>query len=107
MAEKTGHIEKLINPFNTAGVLEVFMPKLDGWYRVTAREFRSFDGKRRITEPTKVEKSNPWVKMRTYEYIGPIFLWGTNMELVDPTGEGTLVESPYYIEMREMSGSRR
>ena len=37
MAEKRGHLEKLINPFNTAGVLEVFMPKLDGWYRVTAR----------------------------------------------------------------------
>ena len=107
MAEKTGHIEKLINPFNTAGVLEVYMPKLKGWYRVTAREFRSFDGKRRITEPTKVEHSNPWVKMRTYKYSGPVFLWGTNMELAEPTNEGKLVESPYYIEMRELSGSRR
>jgi len=82
MSEKKGETEKLVYNFNTAGVLEVFKPTLNNWYRVTAREFRSFDGKRRITEPTKVEKGNPWVEMRTYDYFGPIFLWGTNMELI-------------------------
>lgn len=106
MAEKKGHVEKLVYPFNTAGVLEVFMPKLNDWYRTTAREFRSFDGKRRITEPTKVEKGNPWVKMKTYDYNGPVFLWGTNMELVDPSNQGILIESPYYDEMMKKSGSR-
>ena len=107
MAEKRGHLEKLINPFNTAGLLEVFMPKLNGWYRVTSREFRSFDGKRRISEPTEVVRGKLEVEMRSYDYFGPVFLWGTNMELVEPTNEGKLVESPYYVEMMKASGSRR
>jgi hypothetical protein len=42
--EKTGNIEKLTYDFNTASNLEVWMPNLDGWYRVTSREFRSFNG---------------------------------------------------------------
>ncbi len=50
--EKTGNTESLKYDFNTASNLEVFMPNLDGWYRVTSREFRSFNGKRRInSEP--------------------------------------------------------
>lgn len=48
MAEKTGNTEKIINDFTTAANLEIYMPNLDGWYRVTSREFRSFNGKRRI-----------------------------------------------------------
>lgn len=77
MAEKTGHTEKLAFPFNTAGVLEV---SSDGekWYRVTAGRFRSWDGPRRITEPTRVEKANPWVPMKTYLYEGPLYIFGTN-----------------------------
>ena len=106
MAEKTGHTEKLINPFNTSGVLEVFMPGLDGWYRTTARDFRSFDGKRRITEPTKVEKGNPWVDLRTYEYNGPVFLWGTNTQVLDETKEGKIITSPYWDRHNKISGSR-
>ena len=46
--EKTGNTEKLKNDFNVAANLEVFMPNLNGWYRVTSREFRSFNGERRI-----------------------------------------------------------
>jgi hypothetical protein len=64
MAEKRGETEKLINDFNTAGVLEVYMPNLEGWYRTTAKDFRSFDGKRRITEPIKVEKGNPMGRVK-------------------------------------------
>lgn len=48
MNEKTGNIVKLEYDFDTARNLEVFMPNLNGWYRVTSREFRSFNGKRRI-----------------------------------------------------------
>ena len=55
MSEKRGETVKLINDFNTAGSLEVFNTKLNGWFRVTAKDFRSFDGKRRITQPTEVE----------------------------------------------------
>ena len=53
MSEKRGHVVKLHYDFDTAGVLEIWMPKLEGWYRVTSREFRSYDGKRRITKPIK------------------------------------------------------
>jgi len=106
MAEKRGETEKLINDFNTAGVLEVYMPNLEGWYRVTAKDFRSFDGKRRITEPIKVEKGNPWVDLRTYDYNGPVFLWGTNNQILDETKEGKIMTSPYWDKQNKISGSR-
>lgn len=61
--EKRGNTEKLTYDFNTAANLEIWMPSLNGWYRVTSREFRSFNGKRRINhEP----------------YNGPVFLYATN-----------------------------
>ena len=97
MGEKRGHTEKLIYDFNTAGLLEVFMKKT--WYRSTAREFRSFDGKRRITEPTKIELGNVIVPMRTYDYNGPVYMFGTNKE-VETANEGKIVTSPYWDEMR-------
>ena len=61
--EKTGNTEKLKYEFETAANLEVFMPNLKDWYRVTAREFRSFTGKRRINN---------------VEYDGDVYLYGTN-----------------------------
>lgn len=63
MSEKTGNTEKLIYDFNTSKNLEVYMPNLEGWYRVTSREFRSFNGKRRISGE---------------EYKGHIYHYGTN-----------------------------
>ena len=57
MAEKRGETVKLIDNYNTAGVLEVKMG--DTWYRTTSRDFRSFDGPRRITEPTAVNEVEP------------------------------------------------
>jgi len=61
--EKTGKTIKIKYDFNTASNLEVFMPNLDGWYRVTSREFRAFNGGRRINgEP----------------YDGPVYLYDTN-----------------------------
>jgi hypothetical protein len=61
--EKTGNTEKIKYDFNTASNLEIWMPNLNGWYRVTSREFRSFNGKRRINgEP----------------YYGSVFLYNTN-----------------------------
>ena len=77
MAEKTGHLEKLVFLFNTAGVLEVSSDN-EKWYRVTSGRFRSWDGPRRITEPTYTEKGNPWVPMQTYIYDGPLYIYGTN-----------------------------
>jgi len=103
---KRGEIEKLVFPFNTSGVLEVYMPVLGNWYRVTAKDFRSFDGKRRITEPTKVERYNPDTPMKTEEYNGPVYVYGTNDEVLDCTGEGNLVTSPYWDKAHKISGSR-
>jgi hypothetical protein len=65
--EKTGHTEKLKYDFDTSFNLEVFIPNLDNWFRVTSREFRSFTGKRRINE---------------VEYEGPVYIYNTN-NLID------------------------
>jgi len=77
MSEKRGNTEKLLFPFNTAGVLEIEMAN-GVWYRVTSGRFRSWDGPRRITEPTRTERANPHVPMRTYLYEGPVYIFGTN-----------------------------
>ena len=61
--EKTGNLVKLEYDFDTARNLEVYMPNLKNWCRVTSREFRSFNGKRRISGQ---------------EYNGPVYLYGTN-----------------------------
>jgi hypothetical protein len=46
--EKTGYTEKMEYLFNEAKHLEIYMPGLSRWHRVTPTDFRSFDGKRRI-----------------------------------------------------------
>ncbi len=71
MAEKRGDLIKLTYDFNSGLCCEV---SFDGekWARVTAREFRSFTGKRRILN---VENPNsPYYE----EYNGPIYYYGTN-----------------------------
>lgn len=67
MSEKKGFTGQLKYDFITAAHLEVQMPNSTyGWYRVTSREFRSFNGKRRINgEP----------------YDGPVYLYGTNKKV--------------------------
>lgn len=66
MSEKKGNTVKLQYDFDTARNLEVFMPNLNGWYRVTAGEFRSFNGDRRI----QGEKFN-----------GALYAFGTNKKV--------------------------
>ncbi len=103
MAEKTGHLVKLQYDFNTAGVLEVCMKGT--WHRATSIEFRSFDGKRRITEPTKTELGNVIVPMRTYDYNGPVYMFGTNNE-VKTINEEKIVTSAYWDEARKQTEER-
>ena len=103
MAEKTGHLVKLQYDFNTAGVLEVCMKGT--WHRATSRAFRSFDGKRRITEPTKTELGNVIVPMRTYDYNGPVYMFGTNNE-VKTINEEKIVTSAYWDEARKQTEER-
>jgi hypothetical protein len=64
--EKTGQLVKIKYDFNTASNLEIFMPNLNGWYRVTSREFRSFNGDRRINDVI---------------YKGPVYLYNTNKKI--------------------------
>lgn len=72
MSEKRGNTIKLAYDFNTARCCEIEY-KPGKWNRVTAREFRSFKGNRRILnvdDPNNV----------FYEtYYGPVYLFGTNV----------------------------
>jgi hypothetical protein len=92
--EKTGHTAKKLYDFNTSGVLEVCIK--GNWYRVTSNEFRSFDGKRRITEPIKqpgIGDSMFDVPMKTYEYNGPVYVLLSNQEVIRMDTE-TIVTNP-------------
>jgi len=107
MAEKRGNTGKLKYDFNTAGVLEVWLPRLEGWYRTTAKEFRSFDGKRRITQPVKVQGKGEVfnAKMEVIVYRGPVYASGTNTE-VKNTGTGKIVNTPHTDRLIKISGNR-
>lgn len=73
MSEKRGNTGKLIYDFNVAGNLEVQIG--DMWCRVTARDFRSFNGGRRISE---------------VPYDGPLYMFATNTKVKEPTKQGLM-----------------
>jgi len=102
---KRGEIEKLIYEFNTSGLLEVFMSNLGGWYRTTAKDFRSFNGPRRITIPTEIELGNVKVPMETFEYYGPVYSYGTN-KVVDFSDTGSLAKNEIWEKSRKISEQR-
>jgi len=81
MKEKTGNLIKLTYDFNSGLCGEA---SFDGkqWARVTAREFRSFNGKRRILNVAN--PNEPYYE----EYDGPIYYYGTNRisKLPEKTG---------------------
>jgi len=105
MSEKTGNIEKILYDFNTAGVLEVFLPKL-GWCRVTPNDFRSFDGDRRITEPKETIRGVVKVPMVTYKHYGRVYFWGTNKQ-VPLKNTAQIIDSPLKIKLQKISASRK
>lgn len=61
--EKKGHTVKLQYDFNPSANLEIFKPNLNNWFRVTAKEFRSFNGDRRVNG---------------VKYNGPLYSYNTN-----------------------------
>jgi hypothetical protein len=75
--EKTGFTEKMEYLFNEAKHLEIYMPTLNRWHRVTPTDFRSFDGKRRI---------------QGKEYEGPLYAYGTNRK-VSPKHNNKIITS--------------
>ena len=100
--EKTGNTAKLIYDFNTAGVCEVCIKGT--WYRTTAREFRSFDGERRITQPIKqpgIGEKFEDIQFHTYQYNGPVYVVQTNLEVIRMDTQ-TIVTNPY-IEVKQKS----
>jgi hypothetical protein len=73
MAEKKGNLEKLIYDFRDTNC-EV---QLNGnWYRTTAREFRSWGGKRRIDG---------------VEYNGTLYYYGTNKKVKKSPSEEKVI----------------
>ena len=107
MSEKRGETGKLICDFPTEAVLEVCIKGT--WYRVTSKDFRSFDGKRRITKPINQPgqgiKDFFDVEFETYDYIGPVFMFGSNSEIV-PSGKGEIVRSEIFETEAQASQSR-
>ena len=92
--EKTGATVKKLYDFSTSGVLEVCIKET--WYRTTSNEFRSFDGKRRITEPVKqpgIGEKFADIVFHTYDYNGPVYVLQTNLEVFRMNTE-TIVTNP-------------
>ena len=78
MAEKRGKTGKLEHwGYETHWVLEI-EGKNGTWYRVTERNFRSYNGKRRITYPDQTELGNPFQDLTTEDYYGPFYYYEEN-----------------------------
>jgi|TARA_R110000851_G_scaffold234954_2_gene387494 hypothetical protein len=106
--EKKGLLEKMRYDFPTEAVLEV---QIKGtWYRVTSREFRSFDGHRRLTKPVQ----QPGLGMKNLDELEfvthdcdflPLYMFGSNKEVVKTWNE-KMVATPYYEKTNATSASR-
>ena len=91
MSEKKGLLVKMRYDFETASDLQVFLPQSKfGWYRVTSREFRSFNGKRRINE---------------VPYNGPVYLYGMNKRINKTTSIKGIFAGYVYNESKRQFGT--
>lgn len=91
-------MQELHMDFNRTGVMEVYKPNLQKWYRCTERDFRSFDGERRLTIPNIVEKGcQPTFSVLSY--CGPVYSYGTN-NILPFTNSGQIKTSPVWDEDR-------
>lgn len=78
MSEKRGFTGKLEHwGYQTAWVLEIEGAN-ENWYRVTERDFRSYNGKRRVTYPADTTHGNPFQELTTEDYHGPYYFFETN-----------------------------
>jgi len=89
--EKTGYTEKMEYLFNEAKCLEIYIPNLNRWHRVTPTDFRSFDGKRRI---------------QGEEYEGPLYAYGTNRKVL-PKHNNKIISSEVLTERNARSQKMR
>ena len=102
-AEKRGDTGKLEYDFPQQAACEVCIDET--WYRVTERDFRSFDGPRRYTQEEYVKKGVINTPMKTYSYEGPVYMWGTNTS-VPYEGTEKVITSPALDEQRKLLNSR-
>ena len=75
MTEKRGQTEKMRFDFNESRCCEIWFDGLERYGRVTAREFRSFGGKRRILNVD--DRYNAFYE----DYEGPVYWFGTNKKV--------------------------
>ena len=103
MSEKRGGspMQEMHMDFDRTAVMEVYKPVLEKWYRCTERDFRSFDGDRRLTIPNIVEKGCQQT-FRVLLYSGPVYAYGTN-NILPFTNSGKIAESPVWTEERNAS----
>lgn len=80
MAEKKGNTVKLHYDFDTTKSTEIQID--DKWYRVTCKDFRSFNGPRRIMLFDK--QNQPYYQ----EHKGNVYLFETNIPLRDFSVKG-------------------
>jgi len=86
---KRGETGKLVYDFDQSQHLEICIE--DKWYRSTAREFRSFDGKRRINNNN---------------YEGSVYYFKTNDKVMSLLSKENIIYSPSvdYIEANKRIG---
>ena len=82
---RAGRKQRLHNPYNCAGSLEV-QHSNGTWYRTTTSWFRSFSGPRRITAPEQIIQGmeSLSIPVVTNEYHGPVYAMDTNFEYIGP-----------------------
>ena len=102
MSEKRGGspLQELDMDFNRFGVMEVFKKSLDKWFRCSERDFRSFNGRRRITSFTP-SKRGMYSEPQVSEYYGPVYAFGTN-QVVPYVETGKIEWSVVWEEEREL-----
>jgi len=103
MTEKRGGspMQELYMNFDRTAVMEVYKPVLEKWYRCTERDFRSFDGERRLIVPSIAEKGCQQT-FHVLLYSGPVYAYGTN-NILPFTNSGKIASSPVWTEERNAS----
>ena len=100
MSEKRGGspMQEMHMDFDRTAVMEVYSPTREKWNRTTERDFRSFDGERRLTVPSVAAKGCQQT-FSVLSYCGPVYSYGTN-EIVPFTNSGRIKTSPVWDEDR-------
>jgi len=80
MSEKKGNTVKLKYDFPSQLCVEVYVPSLKDWHRITCKEFRSWCGQRRIL---KFKGDFGTAERESYyeDYNGPTYFYDSNKKI--------------------------